>query len=199
MKKILLSITFVIVSLVSFGQYLNYGLRLGAGMANFGGDAKAGVSLDGGFFVNVDLKDKFGVGVDLLYGVRTATVKVTDQATNYETKTSNVVTALNVPIYLYVPFSEHIILEAGFNLIASGNSKYKTSYTDPNFKDSKSLTGSYDPKSGFLFGIRLKPSAKVDLGLRYMTTGGDEPTDAEPTKLGKSSVVQFSFGYLINW
>ena len=208
MKKIILSISFIVVSLVCFGQYLNYGFRGAIGSANLNGEAKTGVSLDGGFYINVDLKDKFGIGTDILVGLRTGIVqpKVTSPAPTQ--KRGFLLTTLNVPVYVYFPFSKHINLEAGLNIVNRGiGGKSYYSSTAEGVKPTKDNI-TYGGKLGFMFGLKLKPNEKVDLGLRFMTTGGGNDEDGggnnsapsvTSSNVAKTSVVQFTFGYLINW
>lgn len=215
MKKIILSLTLLSFSFLSFSQYVDYGLRLSAGYLSLGDNHK-GVSLETGLFFKADLKDRAGIGAEVLIGGRFASytedkeedrfdpISFETSKRKYQDKSSVSVTAINIPLYVYFPFSKHLTLELGGVISSSGSGKESTTTGITDGDNQEYTSVNYDPKGGLLFGVKYSPSKNTELGLRYMTTRASEET-SEPsenstsTNFSQSSVIQFNAGFLINW
>src|SRR4051812_19692608 len=164
-----------------------YGPRVGLGMTTLGG-GNAGLGLQAGLTINAPIRDRFGFTADILFGrkggnekytvpishVDTVNGKAQTTVTNYDRKKIYHVTYIDIPVYFYFPFSEHISMLAGINMgIASGGTfKIKgDNLTEAEDKvvDITDLAGGI----GITAGLDFASQSPLKIGIRFMTTGGE--------------------------
>ncbi len=218
MKKIILSIALTTLSFFSFSQYIDYGLRLNTGYSTLG-DKHKGFAIDGGLYINADIKDRIGIGAEILLGGRFVVNSEERDVTSISSITGNDITTkvtdrstviasnMNIPLYIYFPFSKHLTLELGGVLSSSGSGRETTSSTESGSGTTKFKSILFNPKGGLLCGIKFRPNQNTEVGIRYMATSKGEPEENvnstdnpnSGTNFSTSSVIQFNLGFLINW
>ncbi|MDH5365497.1 MAG: hypothetical protein OEW67_00800 [Cyclobacteriaceae bacterium] len=170
-------------------RYLDYGIRGNVGLSSLEGSSKLGVSLGAGLFVNVDIFDRVGLGVDILPGLKTGKYEEIAGATTTTHKYSFFV--MDIVHYVYFPFSEHISFEIGKNLTSLHLSeKY---IIDGKKQEGFSTT---DALGGMLVGLKIQLSSSSEIGVRYISS---KITDGVYLNGGSSGVVSFTYAQDINW
>ena len=187
MKHIFTCILVGLLTQICSAQYLDYGFRGSLGYTNLS-NSGAGFGLNAGITTKMDLKDQFGIGADVLFGFKTGFGSRDDNGTTVDV--SHFAGSIDIPVYLYAPFSEHLIIEAGLNFGSSLGDPFGSESRSGNSTDLDNLT--FEPSMGYIFGLKVQTSQDVSFGLRYLST-------SDGGSIGETSSVQATFSYLINW
>jgi hypothetical protein len=174
MKKLFL-IAFTLVSITSFAQGLDFGIKAGANFSSIT-DA-SNVSNKTGFligvFAGVKFNDNVGIQGDLLYSQQGADFNPEKIDLNY----------VNIPVVIKYFVVKGLNIQAGpqFGFIVDDN--IKDVFGNIVEAESFDLTGVVG--AGYDFPMGIRADARYNFGLTDIFSGGD----------GKNTVISLSLGY----
>lgn len=179
MKKNIILLTLLFSLAFTAKAQLKYGPRVSFGSTSLG-QGKSLVGFQLGLVINAELRDRMGVQPEILFSVKTAS----DKPEGSSADVLYTFTYIDIPVYGYVPVSEHITFLAGPQVSVVNGAKATAA--------GKEQTISAKSKVGFAAGIDLNLKSSFKFGLRYTTTGGEALS-------GKSAFLGVSAAYLLKW
>ena len=195
MKKVLLSAVAVMAFMSVSAQETRFGVKAGANLSTFTGDADGVKSLVGfqvGGFAEIKLTDKFAIQPEVLFSTQGGKYK--ESALGYSQEDKLNLSYLNVPVMAKYYVAEKFSVEAGpqIGFLLSAKDKYE--YSGPDGSDS----GKEDIKDGFKsidfgvnFGAGYDFTENLSLGLRYtlgLSSVADTPDEFEDFGFGDITV-----------
>ena len=194
MKRIIIASILTIAMNTAFAQ-MEWGVKIGGGSANLGGGANTGFDVSFGAFAKAELKDRFGVQFDALYSIKSTTKdgKIDDGlGGEIKTVTSYDFRYVEIPIQVFIPFSEHLHLLLGVNFASVSSARYIVSRSGADDdKDWTDIKGA-DAGMGMVMGLKYETATGWDFNFRYMTADGS-------ALAGEANTLQLSLGKFINW
>jgi hypothetical protein len=212
MKKIIL-LTASIFTLISHGQEIKFGAKVGLNISNFSGDVTNSKSLIGaqlGGFAEISISDKFAIQPELLFSLQGAKSEYSESDINYsyseESKTK--LNYINIPVLAKYYIADKLAVLAGpqFGILMSAKEDFDVSETTSGITDSysdsvdakdfyKSLALSFNIGASYSFTDKLFVDTRYNLGLSSISKDfTDEFGDSFSANI-KNNVIQLSVGY----
>jgi long-subunit fatty acid transport protein len=196
MKKVLLSAIAVVAFMSVSAQETRFGVKAGANLSTFGGDAEDAKSLVGfqvGGFAEIKLTDKFAIQPEVLFSTQGAKEEGSDLFGSYENKVT--LGYLNIPVMAKYYVAEKFSVEAGpqIGFLLSAKSKFEAG-GESEKTDVKDAYESID--FGVNFGAGYDFTENLSVGLRYNLGLSNiaKTEDGEDFKMN-NSVFSLSVGY----
>ncbi|MBS7232296.1 PorT family protein [Flavobacterium psychroterrae] len=200
MKKVLLSAVAVMAFMSVSAQETRFGVKAGANLSTFGGDAEDAKSLVGfqvGGFAEIKLTDKFAIQPEILFSTQGAKSEESGLGYSYEDKI--LLSYLNIPVMAKYYVAEKFSVEAGpqIGFLLSAKDKYE--FSDNGMSDSgkQDVKDNYESIDfGVNFGAGYDFTENLSVGLRYNLGLSNiaKTEDGEDFKMN-NSVFSLSVGY----
>jgi opacity protein-like surface antigen len=203
-----------IFTLVSYGQDIKYGAKLGLNISSVSGDvsdAKPLIGVHLGGFAEIAINEKFAIQPELLFSTQGAKTEYSESDVDfgsYSEESTTKLNYLNVPVLAKYYVAEKFALLAGpqFGFLLSAKEDYSVTETFEGVTDSYSE--SYDAKdfynsfalsfnigASYSFTDKIFVDARYNLGLSSIAKDfTDEFGDSYSANI-KNNVIQFSVGY----
>ena len=191
MKRIIIASILTIAMNTAFAQ-MEWGVKLGGGTANMGGGSNTGFDVSFGAFAKAELKDRFGIQFDALYSIKSTTKDGKDSLGGGKTITSYDYRYVEIPIQVFIPFSEHLHLLLGLNFASLSSARYIVSRQDADDDEEWTDIKGAEASMGMVMGLKYETATGWDFNFRYMTADG-------AALAGEASTLQLSIGKFINW
>lgn len=213
MKKIILLMA-SIFTLISHGQEIKYGAKLGLNISSVSGDvsdAKPLIGVHLGGFAEIAISEKFAIQPELLFSTQGAKTKYSESDVNfgsYSEESKTKLNYLNLPVLAKYYVAEKFALLAGpqFGFLLSAKEdiivtetfngvtdSYSESYDAKDFYNSFAL--SFNIGASYSFTDKIFVDARYNLGLSSISKDfTDEFGDSYSANI-KNNVIQFSVGY----
>lgn len=171
MKKVLLSAVAVMAFMSVSAQETRFGVKAGANLSTFGGDAEDAKSLVGfqvGGFAEIKLTDKFAIQPEILFSTQGAKSEESALGSTAEYKSN--LSYLNIPVMAKYYVAEKFSLEAGpqIGFLLSAKEKYEFSGNGVSESGKEDVKDSYESIDfGVNFGAGYDFTENLSVGLRY--------------------------------
>jgi opacity protein-like surface antigen len=200
MKKVLLSAVAVMAFMSVSAQETRFGVKAGANLSTFGGDAEDAKSLVGfqvGGFAEIKLTDKFAIQPEILFSTQGAKSEESALGSTAEYKSN--LSYLNIPVMAKYYVAEKFSLEAGpqIGFLLSAKEKYEFSGNGVSESGKEDVKDSYESIDfGVNFGAGYDFTENLSVGLRYNLGLSNiaKTEDGEDFKMN-NSVFSLSVGY----